>query len=108
MPVFSKYASQDPTGLWELVQDMLDCQRAAAGAEAAYEAAKATKALELKASGMPVGIIDKILKGDRDVNAKLVAFRCAEAEFKAAAEAVNVRKIEVRQQSEAWQQEYNS
>lgn len=108
MPVFEKYRSQDPTGLWELVQDMLDCQRKAAGAESAYECAKAKKTLELKAGGVPVGIIDKVVKGDDSVNKALVAYRCAEAEFKAAAEAVNVRKIEVRQQSEAWQREYHS
>lgn len=67
-----------------------------AKAEAEYQATKARRALEMKADHYPVTFIQTIIKGDEEVNKKLLARDCAEAEYKSAVEALNVYKLDAR------------
>lgn len=96
----------DMWGLDALVDDLKACGARAAEAEAAYERIRAVKTLEYKAAGMPVGVIDKVVKGEDSVNAALLAWRMAESEYKAAQEALNVRKIQVREAGNVARAEY--
>ena len=98
--------NDDLTGLDHLVADLKSCGIKAAQKEAAYERIRAIKTLEYKAAGMPVGVIDKVVKGEESVNLALLEWRCAESEYKAAQEALNVRKIQVRERGNVARAEY--
>lgn len=68
-----------------------------ASAEASYRTALAAEELRLRADEkMPVTLVPDVARGDREVALRKVKRDCAEASYKAAVEAVNVYKLQVR------------
>lgn len=80
----------------ETLDELFAKAQEAAEAEAVYQAAKAARALELKAQGVPVTLIEMTIKGDSKVNNRLMRRDCALAEYKATQEALNVYKLDCR------------
>lgn len=77
------------------IEDMRSSGRECARAEARYRAAKAAKMLRLKADGFPASMTSDIAKGDQEVSAMFVAWKCAEADAKADQERVMLAKRRV-------------
>lgn len=65
-------------------------------AEAAYYATKAERVMKMKADGMQVGIIEMTVKGEPDVNPKLMEKIAAEGRYRAAMKAIEVYKDDAR------------
>ena len=106
MAVVSQVPNDDPYGLDDLVVELQRCGHDAAVAEAEYRKQEALKTLELKATGMAIGVIDKVVRGDEKVNLALLQWRAAEVEYKAAAEALNVAKIKAKERNNVARAEY--
>ena len=67
-----------------------------AEADRAYNVAKRSCCLRLKAEGLPIGLIDKIYKGEPDVADARYRMICAEGVYKANQEAVMSTKLQLR------------
>ena len=80
----------------ETVDELFEKSQKAAEAEAAYQAAKATRALEMKAQGVAATLIETVIKGDPKVNRKLLERDLTLGEYKATQEALNVYKLDCR------------
>lgn len=106
--VLEQGASDDFTGLDALIEQMRADGRDWAQAKADYYAAKAQKTLELRASGMAVGTIQDVVKGDAAVNLAMLKMDCAEVNYKTAQEAVMARKMQVKTINEQRRQEWYS
>ena len=76
-------------------------------AEAAYYTAKAENVFSLKESKMPATLISLVIKGVREVVAKLRDFHAAEVEYKNAQEAINVYKLMLRSFENEIEREWN-
>lgn len=79
---------------------------AMAEAERAYQVKKAEKALKLRDEGMPVGIIDMTIRGDKEVAALRFAQQIAEITYDANKEAVQAIKLQLRLIENQIQREY--
>ena len=75
--------------------------------KAKYESVKARRALDLKGQGMAATVIDKVLKGDPDVNEAMYDMDVAEVEYRNAVEAINVLKKDYDFLREQYQREWN-
>ena len=64
--------------------------------QAAYYAAKSKAALELKADGYAVTLIEMVVKGMPEVAGPLLEMQCAEALYKAALKAIDVYRDDSR------------
>lgn len=67
-----------------------------AKAEAAYQAAKNRRALEMKTEGLSATMIQTIIKGDPEVNDLLYERDFAEIDYRSAVEALNCYKLDAR------------
>lgn len=80
-----------------------------AEAEKAYRVKLADTMLRLKAEGTAATMVGDLARGDKEVARLKVARDCAEALYKAAAEGINVYKLEARlldnQLAREWGQE---
>lgn len=79
---------------------------ALAEAERAYQVKKAEKALRLRDEGMPVGLIDMTIRGDKEVAALRFARQIAEITYDANREAVASIKLQLRLIENQIQREY--
>lgn len=70
--------------------------RRAAEAEAAYQKAKAIRALELKAQDNSAALISLRIKGDEAVNGYLLERECSKAIYLADRENINTLKLRIR------------
>lgn len=70
--------------------------QAYAEAEREYKIALATSILEERDNGMPVTIVETVCKGKREIANLRCKRDCAEAVYKAALEAVNSYKLQIR------------
>lgn len=77
-------------------KELRDRGKAKARAEADYQAAKARRALEMKAEGHSGTMIQTLIKGDPEVNQKLFERDCAEVLYESAKEALNVYKLDAK------------
>lgn len=77
-----------------------------AAAKAKYETVKAKRTLDFKADGYAATIIDKIIKGDPEVNDALYLMDSTEVEYKNAVEAINVLKKDYDYLREQYQREW--
>lgn len=80
----------------EAVSESSKRGREAARKNAAYYTAKYSRALQLRAEGMPVTLIESIIKGDPAVNEYLMERDCAKAEYRAADKAIDVYRDDLR------------
>lgn len=106
MPAVTQGCGDDVTGLDALIEQMRADGQDWAQAKADYYAAKAKKVLELRASGMAVGIVSDTVKGDPAVNLAMLKMDCAEANYKASQEAIMVRKMQVKMLNEQRNREW--
>lgn len=67
-----------------------------AAADRAYNIAKRACCLRLKAEGMPIGLIEKVYKGEPEVADARYRMMCDEAIYKANCEAVMSTKLQLR------------
>lgn len=67
-----------------------------ADSERAYKTALAAEMLRLRADGMPVTITPDIARGKDEIANLRFARDCSEALYKAALEAVNIYKLEIK------------
>lgn len=67
-----------------------------ARANAAYYAAKSSKALEMKEEGIPVTLIEVAVKGTPEVSGLLLERDCKKALYQAAVKAIDVYRDDVR------------
>ena len=81
---------------------------ALAEAERAYQVKKAEKALRLRDEGMPVGLIDMTIRGDKEVAALRFARQIAEITYDANREAVASIKLQLRLIENQIQREYGA
>lgn len=81
--------------------------RAMARAEAEYQEAKNIRVLEMKDERMPATLIQLLIKGDPDVNEKLLKRDIARVEYESAKDAVNVYKLDARLIEQQIQREWN-
>lgn len=79
---------------------------ALAEAERAYQVKKAEKALRLRDEGMPVGLIDMTIRGDKEVAALRFTRQIAEITYDANREAVASIKLQLRLIENQIQREY--
>ena len=78
-----------------------------ATAERDYKIALRKKALELRADGQAVGMIDKLVYGDPDVAAARFQRDCAETIYEANKEHLNATKLYIRIIEEQIEREWN-
>lgn len=79
---------------------------AMAEAERAYQVKKAEKALKLRDEGMPVGLIDLTIRGDKEVAALRFTRDCKKVTYDANQEAVQAIKLQMRLIENQIQREY--
>lgn len=79
----------------EAIDAMRGSGRECARAEARYRTAKAARMLRLKADGFPASMAGDIAKGDPEVSGEYVAWKCAEADYRADQERVMLAKRRV-------------
>jgi len=77
-----------------------------AEAERAYQLKKAEKALKLRDEGMPVGLIEMTIKGDKEVADLRFKYQVAEITYDANKEAVQSTKLQLRLIENQIQREY--
>lgn len=93
--------------MYQSIRDDLDRLRTAtdqmradgiayARAEAAYQSAKAQRALELRAGGEPAAMVNLRIKGDEAVNSYLMERECAKAIYESDRELINTLKTAIR------------
>lgn len=78
-----------------------------AEAEAAYQRAKHTRALEMRDERVAATLIQILVKGDPDVNGKLFERDVAKVEYDSAQEAINAYKLSARLIEAQIQREWN-
>lgn len=104
--------------MWDDIQrrlDLLDVSLREIGkrgaeyaeAEAEYRTALASKILSLRDDGFPVTITADVARGTREIAALKLKRDCAEALYKAAQEAVNVYKLQIRILETQFNREWN-
>ena len=76
-------------------------------AEAKYQAAKAKKALEMKADKVPVTLIETVIKGMPEVNTLLMERLSAEAIYKVSQEHIMSLKLQIKVNNDQYQREWN-
>lgn len=79
-----------------------------AQAEQHYRTALSKKILEQRAEGIPVTVISDICRGSAEVAQLRFERDCAEAVYKAALEAINVYKLQIRLLEGQIDREYRS
>ena len=79
---------------------------ALAEAEKEYQVKKAEKALRLRDEGMPVGLIDLTIRGDKEVAALRFTRDCKKVTYDANQEAVQAIKLQMRLIEGQIQREY--
>lgn len=104
--------------MWQAINEDLQALRKAtmqmgvdgrkyAKAEAAYQAAKSKRALELKSQGETAAMVNLRIKGDPMVNSYLMERECAKAIYEADRELINTLKVAIRvnenQMNREWQ-----
>lgn len=97
----------DLQALDEAMKDLRASTRKYSHAEVEYQKAKAKRALEMKADGVPVTLIQMTIKGDDEVSPFLLARECAQSEFDADKEQVNVLKKRIDTNREQMAREWN-
>lgn len=82
--------------LGESVEAMRNAGCQLAENERAYRVRLAQRIAEERAHGMPVSVVGDVCRGDPEVADLKLSRDCSEALYKAAQEAINVRKLRVR------------
>ena len=77
-------------------------------AEAAYRTALADRELRLRADGMAASLVSDVARGDRDVAQKLIDRICKEALYKAALEAINIYKLQLKVLEAQYEREWGN
>lgn len=90
------------------IKQLRETGTALAEAERAYQVKKAEKALRLRDEGMPVGLIDMTIRGDKEVAALRFARQIAEITYDANREAVASIKLQLRLIENQIQREYGA
>ena len=97
----------DMESLDRAVEEMRETGRNFAIAEARYQAAKAKKALEMKADKVPVTLIESVIKGMPEVNQLLLERLSAEALYKVSQEHIMSLKLQIKVNNDQYQREWN-
>lgn len=88
--------TQKDSDLDKCIKQLRKTGSALAEAERAYQIKKAEKALQLRDEGMPVGLIDLTIRGDREVAALRFERDCKQVTYDANREAVQAIKLQMR------------